>query len=65
LHRGLKISLNGEAIKGWDIELRQSKIFLPLRESYKDEESGVGVEIVAGMAAPPPESSEPDDVKVS
>jgi len=63
LHRGLKISLDGELIKGWNIELRQSKNFLPLRDSYKDEETGVNVEIVAGMAAPPPESSEPDDVK--
>lgn len=63
LHRGLKISLNGDAIKGWNIELRQSKDFQPLRDGFKDKESGVAVEIVAGMAAPPPESSEPEDVK--
>ncbi len=63
LHRGLQIVLNGEAIKGWEIELRQSKSFVPLRDAYKDAATGVGVEIVAGMAAPPPESSEPEDVK--
>jgi hypothetical protein len=63
LHRGLSIKINGEEVKGWDIELRESKNFQPLRHSFKDRDSGVDVEIVAGMAAPPPESSEPDDVK--
>lgn len=63
LHRGFTIVLNGKKIKGWEIELRQSKAFLPLRDNYKDEATGVRVDIVAGMAVPPPESSEPDDVK--
>lgn len=61
LHRGLTIVINGQKVQGWAIELRQSKSFVPLRDTYKD--AGVEVEIVAGMAAPPPESSEPDDVK--
>lgn len=62
LHRGLAIRLNGSLIAGWQIQLRQSGAFEPLSVEYADEIDGdqVSVQIVAGMAAPPPESSEPD-----
>ena len=64
LNRGLKIFLNGIAITGWQIELRQSAEFAPLRIEYKDEidQNEVSVELIGGMAASPPEDSEPDEV---
>lgn len=77
LHRGLCIRVNGQAVVGWSIEMRSGKGFAPMRVNYKDESPSdpkakstkeiVNVEILAGMAAPPPESSEPDeeDVKES
>lgn len=63
LRRGLTIFLNNEQIKGWKIELLQGSGLEPMRDSYRDGTNGssVNVEILAGMAAPPPESSEPDD----
>jgi hypothetical protein len=63
LHRGLVIVLNGEIIKGWQIVMRKSAKFEPLRTSYIDKEESrpVSVEILAGMAALPPESSDPDE----
>lgn len=62
INRGLKVSLNGEDIEGWKIELRQGTDFAPMRLEYNDtvDEDGVVIEIFAGMAAPPPESSDPD-----
>jgi hypothetical protein len=59
LNRGLRISLNGEPITGVLIELRQSDEFTPMREEYGDELDGekVSVELIVGMAAPPPENS--------
>jgi hypothetical protein len=63
LNKGLRITLNGEAISGWVIELRQGGDFAPIRLQY-DENVGddvVKVEIIAGMAAPPPESGDPDE----
>ena len=63
LNRGLQISLNGEAIAGALIELRQSDEFAPMREDYKDELDGeeVSVELIVGMAAPPPDNADPDE----
>ncbi|WP_377275154.1 ATP-binding protein [Rhizobium sp. R86522] len=63
LNRGLTITLNGEKITGWTIELRQSDIFAPVRVEYTDHTGpdDVLVEIIAGMAAPPPEDSDPDE----
>jgi len=63
LNRGLKISLNGQDIVGTQIELRTSQEFSPMRLEYKDETDGleVSVEIIGGMAALPPDSSEPDE----
>ncbi|HYI49629.1 MAG TPA: ATP-binding protein [Allosphingosinicella sp.] len=62
LNRGLVISLNGTAIPGWQIELLQGTDFAPMRVEYPDEVNGdeVSVEIIGGMAAPPPESADPD-----
>ena len=69
LSTGLKITLNGHGINGVPIKLRQSEDFVPMRDEYEvtlkhlngyDDEV-VSVEIIAGMAAPPPESPEPDE----
>ena len=62
LDRGLSISLNGEEIAGWEIELREGDGFAPMRIEYEDEVEGdlVKVELIGGMAAPPPDSGDPD-----
>jgi Histidine kinase-, DNA gyrase B-, and HSP90-like ATPase len=64
LNRGLKIFLNNDAVPGLDIELRHSAEFEPMRLEYKDQVDGneVSVEVIGGMAAPPPESADPDEV---
>lgn len=63
LHRGIKIELNGKPIKGWAIELRQSENYAPMRAAFTESFEGekVNVEVLAGMVAPPPDSSEPND----
>lgn len=63
LNRGLNIELNGVPISGWEIELKESDDFSAMRSSYTDEESGsiVNVEIIAGMSAPPPEYTGPEE----
>lgn len=63
MHRGLKISINGSLVVGAQIELRASEDFTPMHVEYKDETEGmeVSIEIIGGMLAPPPDSSEPDE----
>lgn len=63
LNRGLKVVLNDEDIVGWQIELRQSDEFQPVRLDYEDETDGdeVTIEIIGGMAAPPPDDAGPDE----
>ena len=63
LARGLDIVVNGEETRGIPIELRQGDEFQPLRLEYEDDDDGtpVRVEILAGMAAPPPDDVAPDD----
>ena len=69
LELGLTIILNHRPINGIPIKLRKSDDFVPMRQQYEvtlDDLNGaadesVSVEIIAGMAAPPPESTEPDE----
>ncbi|ADO41865.1 ATP-binding protein [Ketogulonicigenium vulgare] len=63
LHRGLVIEVQGTPISGWKIELRQGGDFSPMRAQFEEVMDGekVFVEILAGMAAPPPNDSEPSD----
>lgn len=63
LHRGVTVRVNGDDIIGWQIEMRQSGSIAPMRIAYQDTVNGgdVTIEILAGMAAPPPESADPDD----
>ncbi len=65
LERGLNVSVNGKDIAGARIEFLQSEEFVPMRVSYSDRKGGepVTVEIVGGMAAPPPEGTEPEDMR--
>lgn len=63
LNRGLQIFVNGASTPGWKIELRQSDDFKPMRLDYEDAVDGerVSVEVIGGMAAPPPESADPSE----
>jgi hypothetical protein len=63
LRHGLTVEMNGESMRGWNIELLQGGGVEPMRIQYVDQDQGnaVHVEILAGMSAPPPESSEPSD----
>lgn len=69
LNRGLTIRLNERPISGIPIKLRISDDFVPMRHRYDvsledsngSAEDTVSVEIIAGMAAPPPETTEPDE----
>lgn len=59
LMHGLTISVNGKPVMGRMPELRTSDDFSPLRNTYDD--GGVTVEMLAGMAFPPPDEPSPDD----
>jgi hypothetical protein len=59
--RGLQIFVNGTQVVGWKLELYENEHFSPMREKYED--GLVTVEIVAGMAFPPPDDREPDERK--
>ncbi|AZL57784.1 ATP-binding protein [Tabrizicola piscis] len=63
LHRGLVIEVQGKPVSGWTIELRQGGDFSPMRAQFENVMDGerVFVEILAGMAAPPPNDSEPSE----
>ena len=56
LMHGLQIRINGRLLEGWNITFKSSDAFCPMREIYSDGD--VRVEIIAGMAAPPPNSTE-------
>lgn len=66
---GLTIILNERPIKGLPIKLRTSNEFMPMRHLYHfsledlngTPDESVSVEIIAGMAAPPPEAIEPNE----
>lgn len=61
LMRGLTLTVNAQPVTGWKLELRENENFAPMRHSYVDGD--VAVEIVAGMAFPPPDDREPDETK--
>ena len=63
LHRGLTIEVQGKAVLGWAIELRQGGDFSPMRATFTERIQGedVYVELLAGMAASPPDSTEPSE----
>lgn len=63
LNRGLVIEVQGKPVPGRIIELREGGEFTPMRAQFENqlEEERVFVEILAGMAAPPPDDSEPSE----
>lgn len=63
LNRGLQIAINDAAVEELPIALRRSDEIAPVRVKYKDQAGEVMVEIIGGMAAPPPESIDPDDAE--
>jgi hypothetical protein len=63
LHYGLRVSVNGKPVRGWRISMLSGGDFEPLRDEFDESYLGgsVKVELVCGMAAPPPDSDDPDD----
>ena len=59
LDKGFTISINGKDLAGYGYAVKEGDEFKSHRTSYHDE--GVNVEIIAGMAAPPPSDLEPSD----
>lgn len=60
LAKGFEITLNGKRIEGFPFTAREGADFKPIRTQYVDE-SGVEVEIIAGMAGFPPDDLQPQD----
>lgn len=63
LRQQLSISVNGEKIKGWNIELLNGGSFIPMSTEYSDDVDGrvVKVEILAGLTSRPVDNAEPRD----
>ena len=60
LDRGLQIRLNDQPVSSLPLNLRSGTEFAPMRIKYRDPANDqVEVEIIAGMAATPPDSVDP------
>ena len=59
IDHGFEVKVDGEAISAQPYHVKESEEFSPFRTRYKD--GIVQVEIIAGMAASPPDSPDPDD----
>ena len=57
IERGFQIKINDIAVKARPYAVKASEDFRPYRKIYKDD--NVEVEILAGMAASPPDSNDP------
>ncbi|MDB5978272.1 MAG: hypothetical protein JWR07_5032 [Nevskia sp.] len=62
LAKGFEIIVNGQRVLGFDFVVRESEHFKAIRLQYTDD-SGVEVDIIAGMAGLPPEDLEPPEGK--
>lgn len=60
LAKGFAISLNGTRVEGFPFAVGESDDFKPIHLQYTDE-SGIEVDIVAGMAGAPPEDLQPTE----
>ena len=60
ISKGFEIFINGRKIPGFPFTIRQSDEFKPVRTAYTDE-TGVEVEIIAGMAGAPPDELQASD----
>ena len=61
--KGFEIFVGGKKIDGFPFAVRQSDDFKPIRTSYTDD-SGVEVEIIAGMAGLPPDDLQPTEIRL-
>lgn len=59
LNKGFRILLNGHPVPSYAFTVRESAEFQPIHFKYADGD--VEVEIVAGMAGPPPDDLEPTE----
>ena len=59
IDHGFEIKVDGETIPAQPYHVKESEEFQPFRASYDDDT--VRVEVIAGMAASPPDSPDPDD----
>lgn len=59
---GFKIRVNGKTVKPYEFKLRSGHGFSPAKVCYDDD--GVQVEILAGMASPPPDDISPEREKL-
>jgi len=62
LQKGFQIYINNIEINPFIFQLRQSREFSPVQFKYKDE-TGVSVEISAGLSGLPPEDNEPSSIQ--
>jgi len=60
LSKGFEISINGRKAQGFEFKVRQSEDIKPIRQAYLDD-TGVRVEIIAGMSGAPPDDLEPTE----
>jgi hypothetical protein len=60
ISKGFEIFLKEKKIRGFPFTIRESDEFKPLRVRY-DDESGVTVEIIAGMAGAPPDELQAEE----
>jgi len=58
--KGFSISINGQPVPSFGFAVRESEDIRPMRQEYQDE-SGVQVEIIAGMAGLPPDDLGPTE----
>ena len=58
LMRGLRLTVNGQVVNGQPLLWQEGGDFAPMRRTYEDD--GVRIEIVAGMAAAPPDDTDPE-----
>lgn len=61
LHHGIVIKVNGDQLRGWPFELRSGPELQPVRFAWEPK-VGVQAEIIAGMAAPPPDDNNIDEM---
>lgn len=60
LQKGVRIEVNGATVKAFIFKLRTGEGFAPHKQEWVDEETGVHVQVMAGMAAPPPDDIGPE-----
>lgn len=63
LHNGLNITINGDPVRGWGIEFRQSDEFSPMRTTFIENIGGedVFIELLAGMVSEPSDDEVPPE----